>query len=69
MPELSVATLRRVIRKAEPRCRVSDSAALELAAVLEEEGVRIAHQALELARHRGAKTVSGEDVRAAAKER
>ena len=65
MPEFSVATMARFIRKVA-KVRVSRGAALELSAVLEEHGIRISKEALRLAEHRGAKTVNENDIRAAA---
>lgn len=66
MTELPVAAVDRIIRKAGAR-RVSESAARELAEVLEERGMEIASEASELAEHAGRKTVRDTDVRLAAK--
>lgn len=65
MPEFSISVMERLIRKAAD-VRVSRSAALELSAVLEEYAVELSKEAIKLAEHRGAKTVSESDVRAAA---
>lgn len=65
MPEFSVATMTRLIRKAT-KARVSRDAALELGAVIEEYAIKISKEALKLAEHRGAKTVKERDIRAAA---
>ncbi len=64
MPEFLVATMVRQIRKVA-KARVSKSAALELSSVLEDYGLRISREALKLAEHRGAKTMSKEDIKAA----
>jgi len=65
MPEFSAMAMTKLIRKAA-KVRVSRSAALELDAVLEEHALKISSEALKLARHRGAKTVSERDIRIAA---
>lgn len=67
MPEFSVMTMAKLIRKAS-KVRVSRSAALELGAILEERALEISSEALKLARHRGAKTVNERDIRMAAAE-
>jgi histone H3/H4 len=67
MPEFSVMTMAKLIRKAA-KVRVSRSAALELGAILEERALKISGEALKLAQHRGAKTVNERDVRMAAAE-
>lgn len=66
MTELPVAAVDRIIRKAGAR-RVSESAARELAEVLEEHALEIASEASELAEHAGRKTVRDTDIRLAAK--
>lgn len=66
MTELPVAAVDRIIRKAGAR-RVSESAARELAEVLEEYALEIASEASELAEHAGRKTVRDTDIRLAAK--
>jgi len=65
MPEFSISTMDRLIRKAA-KVRVSRGAALELGAVLEEYAIELSKQAIKLAEHRGAKTVNESDIRAAA---
>ena len=64
MPEFPLATMNRIIQKVG-RARVSNSAAMELSSVLETYGMDLAKEAIKLAEHRGAKTVTGVDVRAA----
>lgn len=65
MPEFPLAAMDRVIRKAG-KVRVSRGAAMELSAILEAYTMEIAREAIKLAEHRGAKTVTEVDVRAAA---
>lgn len=65
-PEFGLATMYRIIRKAGAD-RVGDDAAEELRRVLEEAGVALSRQAVELASHAGRKTVRGQDIRLAAK--
>lgn len=65
MPEFSVSTMDRLIRKAA-NVRVSRGAALELGAVLEEYAIELSKKAIKLTEHRGAKTVNESDIRAAA---
>ncbi len=62
--ELPLAPVDRILRKAGAR-RVSESAVKALAQFIEDEGMRIAKRANELARHTGRKTVTEEDIRAA----
>ena len=65
MPEFPLATMDRIIRKVG-KVRVSKGAAMELSSVLETYGTDLAKEAIKLAEHRGAKTVTEVDVRAAA---
>lgn len=65
MSEFSTMAMVRLIRRAA-KVRVSRSAALELGAILEDCALKISAEALKLAQHRGAKTVSEKDIRAAA---
>ncbi|KXA89487.1 histone [candidate division MSBL1 archaeon SCGC-AAA259M10] len=64
MAELPIAAVDRIIRKAGGQ-RVSESAAEELADVLEEKGLELAREAVELTEHAGRKTVRDEDIRLA----
>jgi histone H3/H4 len=64
--ELSLSAVHRIIRKAGAE-RVGEDAAEELTRVLEELGVKIAKQAVELSTHAGRKTVKASDVQIAAK--
>lgn len=66
MAELPIAAVDRIIRKAGAR-RVSESAAEELAEVLEEQALEVAGEATELADHAGRKTVRDTDIRLASK--
>lgn len=65
MPEFSVATMDRLIRKVA-KVRVSRSAAIELGAVLEEYAIELSREAIKLTEHRNAKTVNESDIWAAA---
>ncbi|MEM2908395.1 MAG: NFYB/HAP3 family transcription factor subunit [Candidatus Hadarchaeales archaeon] len=65
MPEFPLAVMDRLIRKVG-KVRVSRGAALELSAVLEAYATDLAKEAIKLAEHRGAKTVTDIDIRAAA---
>lgn len=66
MPELSCASLERILRSAGA-LRVSASAVALLSEVLEDFGTKVSREAIELARHAGRKTVKREDVRLAAR--
>ncbi len=67
MAELPIAAVDRLIRKAGGQ-RVSESAAEELAEIIEEKGLEIASEAAELSEHAGRKTVRDTDIRLAAKK-
>ena len=64
---LSLATMHRTIEKAGAE-RVSESASLELARVLEEVGAKIARDALEYMMHAGRRTLKARDIEIAAKK-
>lgn len=65
-PEFGLAAMYRVLKKSGAE-RISDDAADELRKILEEVGVRIAKQAVDLSVHAGRKTIKPDDVRLAAK--
>jgi len=48
--------------------RVSESAAKELAKVLDEIGVKVAKEAMDYAMHAGRKTIKSEDIEIAARK-
>lgn len=64
--EFPLSAMDRIIRKSGAK-RVSESAALALAEVLEEKALLIAGEAARLAGHAGRRTVRDVDVRLAAK--
>jgi len=66
-PELAVAPMHRICKKAGAD-RVSESAAKELAKVLDEIGVKIAKEAMDYAMHAGRKTIKSEDIEIAARK-
>ncbi|MEA1905264.1 MAG: histone [Candidatus Hadarchaeota archaeon] len=66
MPVFSLSVMSRLIRRGGS-VRVSQSAALELSAVLESLGGEVAREAIRLMEHRGAKTVTQDDIKAAVK--
>ncbi|KYK37965.1 MAG: histone family protein [Theionarchaea archaeon] len=61
---LSHRPVDRIMRKAGAE-RVSEAAARELAAILEEEAIEISKLAVEYAHHAGRKTVKAEDIKLA----
>jgi histone H3/H4 len=63
---LPLASVDKLIRKAGAH-RVSEGAAKELAARLEETAVEVAREAITLAYHAGRKTVKAEDIKLAQK--
>jgi histone H3/H4 len=65
--ELATAPMHRICKKAGAE-RVSESAAEELATVLEEIGIKIAREAIDFAMHAGRKTVKARDINIAAKK-
>ncbi len=68
MPELPLAPLGRILRKAGAE-RVSEDAVIAFRDVLEAIAEELAKSAVELARHANRKTVMAEDVKLAAKMR
>ena len=62
---LSSAAMHRICKKAGAE-RVSESASVELAKVLEETGVKIAKDALDYTMHAGRRTVKAKDIKVAA---
>jgi len=66
-PELAVAPMHRICKKAGAD-RVSETAAKQLAKVLDEIGVKIAKEALDYAMHAGRKTLKSEDIEIAARK-
>lgn len=66
MAELPIAAVDRIIRNAGAQ-RVSESAAEELAEIIEEKGLEIASEAANLAEHADRKTVRDEDIRLASR--
>lgn len=67
MGELAIAAMHRICKKAGAE-RVSESAAMQLAKVLEEIGLKIGKEAVDFAMHAGRKTVKAEDIEIAAKK-
>ncbi|HIH19120.1 TPA: histone family protein [Candidatus Micrarchaeota archaeon] len=61
---LPKAPVEKLIREAGAD-RVSDSAAAELAEVLEKIGLEISHRAIKYAKHAGRKTVTAADIKLA----
>lgn len=66
-PELAVAPMHRLCKKAGAD-RVSETAAKELAKVLDEIGLKIAKEAMDYAMHAGRKTIKSEDIEIAARK-
>ena len=66
-PELAIAPMHRICKKAGAE-RVSETAAEELAKVLEGVGLKIAREAIDYAMHAGRKTVKARDIEIAARK-
>ena len=67
LEELQIAPMHRLIKKAGAE-RVSEEAANELRAVLEEIGIKISKEAFEFAVYAGRKTVKAEDIKIAVRK-
>ncbi len=65
--DLPLAAVERLIRRADSNMRVSEEAAAALREVLEERAVKIAQQAVEMAKHANRKTVTAPDIKLAVK--
>lgn len=66
MTELPLAAVDRIIRKGGAE-RVSEEASAALAEILEERGIQISKQAVQLASHANRKTITDADIRLAVK--
>ncbi len=67
MVELSLASMDRIIRRVGNE-RVSKDAAIELRAIIESEGEKIAEEAIREAENEGIKTIKERHIREAAKK-
>ena len=65
--EFGLSVMYRILKKAGAE-RISDESANELRRILEEVGVLIAKNAVEMSVHAGRKTIKAEDIRLAAKQ-
>jgi histone H3/H4 len=65
--DISLSAVHRICKKAGAE-RVSASASLELAKVLEDLGLKIAQDALEYMMHAGRRTLKARDIKIAAKK-
>lgn len=65
--EFGLSVMYRILKKAGAE-RVSDESANELRRTLEEIGISIAKNAVDMSVHAGRKTIRAEDVRLAAKQ-
>jgi histone H3/H4 len=64
---LPLAAMERLLKKAAPDIRVSDTAKEELRLALEEYAVKIGRVAAEYSAHAGRKTIKAEDIKLALK--
>ena len=64
--DLGVSAMYRILKKAGAD-RVSDESAEELRRVLEDIGMEIAKNAVDMTKHAGRKTVKAEDIKLASK--
>ena len=64
--ELPIAPVGRILKNNDPQ-RVSDDAKIALAEAIEDYGEKVAKEAIELARHTGRKTITGNDIKLAIK--
>ena len=64
--DLGVSAMYRILKKAGAE-RVSDESAEELRRVLEDIGIEIAKNAVDMSKHANRKTVKAEDVKLASK--
>jgi len=62
--DLSIASMHKICKKAGAE-RVSDSAAQELARILDEVGIKIAKEAFDYTMHAGRRTLKARDVKIA----
>jgi histone H3/H4 len=67
MSDLASAAMHRICKKAGAD-RVSESAAKEMAKVLQNIGIKIGKEAIDFAMHAGRKTVKAEDIEIAARK-
>ena len=66
--DLSISAMHRICKRAGAE-RVSESAAKELAQIMQEIGIKIAREGLDYALHAGRKTIKARDIEIAAKDR
>jgi histone H3/H4 len=66
---LPLAAMEKILKKATPDIRVSDSAKDALREYLEEKGLELAKDAAELSIHAGRKTIKAEDIKFAVKNK